>query len=91
MKPIWEKVGRFFQYHIPGYVVFGTVEKERIFGNIKQGNDYYIWSARIMLDCRIDYNPISGKALSLEKAKHIVEVLCLETDTLFRNNIIEGE
>jgi len=40
-----------------------------------------------MDDCRTNNYPITGKAHSLDKAKRIVETLCIETDTLSRNNV----
>jgi len=82
MKAIWDEIKEecCFIYHIPKYAVFGKIY-------IHDG--YYYWSARVMDDCRIDHKPISGKARLLEKAKHIVEILCSDTDTLSRDNIAE--
>jgi hypothetical protein len=82
MKPIWEEIPNhnFFIYHTPGHAVYGTIYVK---------NGYYCWSARVMDDCRFNHKPIFGKALSLGKAKHMVEVLLSDTDTLSRNNISE--
>jgi len=88
MKAVWREIRKYYwQYHAEGYAVFGTIEKYIEFGSIKSDNDYYCWSARVMDDCRNDYKPITGKSLSLEKAKRIVETICIETDTLSRNRI----
>lgn len=88
MIPIWEEIKKdCFIFHIPGNVLGLD-----IFGQACKADDddgYYYWSARVMDDCRIDHTPITGKALSLEKAKHIVEVLCSDTDTLSRNHVEE--
>ena len=60
--------------------VYGTVEKAN---DIE--NEMWIWSARVMLKCRlprVSSPPPTGKALSLEGAKKVVELLCEVTGTL---------
>lgn len=88
MKAVWRKLKKdYWQYHDPRYAVFGTVEKE-ISPGIPMAVDFYCWSAIVVNDCRMDgLKPIKGKTRSLKKAKHVVEVLLKETDTLSKNGI----
>lgn len=80
IKATWNQIGdNIWFYHAPGYAVFGSID-------VKDDSMFY-WSARVMDDCRVNCHPITGKAHSLDKAKRIVETLCIETDTLSRNNV----
>lgn len=56
--------------------VCGVVEKET--------DNRWRWKARVMLNCRDEFMgpAISGKALSFDGAKRIVQVLCEETGTI---------
>lgn len=68
---------RYWQY-FNGLAVLGTV--------CTHEDGKYVWSARVMLDCRmpdLTASPPTGKALTLEGAKKVVGLLCEVTGTLF--------
>lgn len=72
----WREVNdngyQYWQYMGP-MGVYGTVSFE--------ADKRYYWCARVMENCRIDGEPPRGKALALDGAKRVVELLCEITGT----------
>ena len=78
----WRKISRDgakdgWQFWMPGYAVLGTV--------FEAEDGKFVWSARVMANCRLPNlagDAPSGKVLTLEGAKRVVELLVAETGTV---------
>lgn len=71
-KPRWRQLfNGSWQYVLPLAVI----------GTVTYVDKYWVWSARVMEEYRIDGKAIQGKATTLEGSKKIVEIVCKETGT----------
>jgi hypothetical protein len=68
-----------------GHMCWQYIGRHGVYGTVTLAEDgKFIWSARVMLDCRLPNcgsPPPQGKALTIEGAKCVVELLCDVTGT----------
>lgn len=72
-----EMIDGHWQYHAPGYAVYGTIHP-------KDDGGHWLWDARVMFDCeRPDRERTRGVATSREGAMRVLETVCMETGTCY--------